>query len=72
MEDYTYQVIQKQEFDETHRTLLAEMLEKQGKVQGNLLKKIEKCKTICIASRNDKPVAIGAPPFLNLCLKSWM
>lgn len=55
-----YQIIHKDEFNDTHRGIFAEMLKKQGKVQGNLMSKVDRCKIICIASINGNPVGIGA------------
>lgn len=55
-----YEIIQKTEFDDSHRNLFAEMLRKQGKVQGDLKAKVDRCKLICIAKVEDKVVSIGA------------
>jgi GNAT superfamily N-acetyltransferase len=55
-----YHLIQKQEFNDIHRQIFAEMLKRQGKVQGDLMSKVDRCKMICIARVNDNPAAIGA------------
>ncbi len=55
-----FEVVDKIDLQKHHRQLFAEMLELQGKVQGNLLTKADRCKSICIASIDGKPVAIGA------------
>ncbi|TQV85938.1 GNAT family N-acetyltransferase [Aliikangiella coralliicola] len=53
-------VVEKHALKDSHRTLFAEMLKMQGKVQGDLRKKADRCKCICIATTNGKSVAIGA------------
>ncbi|WP_421346103.1 GNAT family N-acetyltransferase [Aeromonas veronii] len=55
-----FEVVDKIDLQKHHRQLFAEMLELQGKVQGNLMTKADRCKSICIASIDGKPVAIGA------------
>jgi RimJ/RimL family protein N-acetyltransferase len=55
-----YQTIDKNDFNENHREILASMLIKQGKVTGNFDKKIKKCKLICIAWVDNDVAAIGA------------
>jgi predicted GNAT family N-acyltransferase len=56
----TYHVIHRQEFNENHQDILARMLKQQGKVQGNLNDKINRCKLICIAYVDNEVAAIGA------------
>ncbi|AYF20126.1 TPA: GNAT family N-acetyltransferase [Vibrio parahaemolyticus] len=55
-----FEVVDKIDLQDHHRQLFANMLQLQGKVQGNLLTKADRCKSICIASIDGKPVAIGA------------
>ncbi|WP_241572375.1 GNAT family N-acetyltransferase [Vibrio parahaemolyticus] len=55
-----FEVVDKIDLQDHHRQLFADMLRLQGKVQGNLLTKADRCKSICIASIDGKPVAIGA------------
>ena len=55
-----YTVIDKSDFEESHRAVLADMLGKQQKVQGQLVDKIDRCKTICVAYQDGVPIAIGA------------
>jgi GNAT superfamily N-acetyltransferase len=54
-----YEIIYKNNLQHVHRTVFAELLKRQGKVEGDLLKKADRCKFICIATINDIPVAIG-------------
>lgn len=55
-----YEIIQRTKFDDSHRNVFAEMLRKQGKVQGDLKVKLGRCKLICLAKVDDKVVSIGA------------
>ncbi|MBV6450964.1 MAG: hypothetical protein MHPDNHAH_01691 [Anaerolineales bacterium] len=55
-----YQTIDKNDFNESHRKILASMLKKQGKVGGDLDQKIDKCELLCIAWVGNDPAAIGA------------
>ncbi len=55
-----YEVIQKNELNESHRELFSEMLQKQGKVKGDTSEKTDRCKFICIAKIDSTAVAIGA------------
>jgi GNAT superfamily N-acetyltransferase len=56
----TYAVIQRKDFSDNHRKIFANMLEQQGKVQGNFHQKIDRCKLICIVNVEDDVAAIGA------------
>jgi GNAT superfamily N-acetyltransferase len=58
--EINYQVINKKDFNNSHRNILACMLRKQGKVRGDFDKKIDRCKLVCIAWVNDDIAAIGA------------
>jgi hypothetical protein len=58
--EITYQTIEKKDFDENHREILASMLDQQGKVQGDLRQKIYRCKLLCIASVDNDVAAVGA------------
>ncbi len=55
-----FEVIEKDDLEGSHRQLFAKMLRIQGKVQGDLTKKADRCKCICIASIDGEVVAIGA------------
>ncbi len=55
-----YEIIQNNELQDVHRILFSKMLGKQGKVQGDLNQKADRCKIICIAKVDNKAVAIGA------------
>ena len=55
-----YEIIKKEELEDKHKMLFSEMLQKQGKVQGNTMSKADRCKMICIAKVDDKVVSIGA------------
>ncbi|MEZ9259858.1 GNAT family N-acetyltransferase [Vibrio splendidus] len=55
-----FEVIDKDDLQDSHRELFAEMLKLQGKVGGTLIEKADRCKSICIASIDGKAVAIGA------------
>ncbi|WP_318523300.1 GNAT family N-acetyltransferase [Photobacterium leiognathi] len=56
-----FEVVDKIDLQDQHRQLFANMLKLQGKVRvDNLLSKADRCKSICIASIDGKPVAIGA------------
>lgn len=57
---FEFEVVDKQDLRDSHRSLFAEMLKMQGKVQGTLSSKADRCKSICIATCNEEPVAIGA------------
>jgi GNAT superfamily N-acetyltransferase len=55
-----YQIIEKKDLIDDHRSLFASMLAKQNRVNGNLFSKADRCKFICIAKVGSKPVGIGA------------
>ena len=55
-----YEIIQRNNFKDSHRKVFADLLSAQGKVQGNLKTKVDRCKSICIAKVDDKAIAIGA------------
>jgi len=54
-----YEIIQRNDLNNTLRGVFADMLGKQGKVQGDLSTKADRCKLICIAKVDDKVIAIG-------------
>src|SRR5437879_3481200 len=54
-----FEIRQRDEIDDSVRTTFAEMLRKQGKVQGDLAAKADRCKLICIARLDGKVIAIG-------------
>ncbi len=55
-----YEIIRKEELTGSIRNMFAKMLEKQGKVKGDLSKKADRCKFLCIVKINDKISGIGA------------
>lgn len=54
-----YEIIQRDQFDDSIRSIFATLLSKQGKVKGNLAAKADRCKVICIARVDGVAVAIG-------------
>lgn len=54
-----YEITQKKDLQDSHRSTFADLLKLQGKVKGNLLEKADRCKFICIVRFNDNPIAIG-------------
>jgi len=54
-----YEIVQRSEFDETIRTVFADMLRKQGKVKDDFATKAIRCKLICIVKIEGKVIAIG-------------
>jgi len=55
-----YEVIQKVDFNDSHRSMFSGMLRKQGRVKGDLNTKVDRCKLICIAKVEGVTVSIGA------------
>ena len=58
--EFKFEVVEKQDLNDSHRSLFAAMLKMQGKVQGDLSLKADRCKSICIATCDGVAVAIGA------------
>lgn len=58
--DITYHVYSRPEFTELHRQTLAQFLQLQGKITGNLTTKLDRCFFVVIAYVKDQPVAIAA------------
>ena len=54
-----YEIIQRTEIDESVRTSFAAMLRKQGKVKGDLLRKADRCKLLCVVKVDSEVIAIG-------------
>jgi RimJ/RimL family protein N-acetyltransferase len=54
-----YEIISQNEFVDSLRTVFADMLRRQGKVQGDLDTKADRCKLICTAKVDGKVIAIG-------------
>lgn len=54
-----YKIIDRENLTNEDRRIFAELLKKQGKVNGNLLLKADRCKEICIAYIENIPIAIG-------------
>ena len=54
-----YKIIQKKDLSDDERNIFAELLAKQGKVEGELSEKADRCKVICIAYIANNPIAIG-------------
>ena len=55
-----YEIVYRKSLTDGHRSLFADMLKEQGKVQGDLSAKADRCKLICLAKLNGKTVGIGA------------
>lgn len=56
----SYKIISKEEIDDSHRKIVAVMLEEQNKVNRPYNNKADRCKFICIATINNIPIALGA------------
>ncbi len=54
-----FKLIYKDNLKDSDRKTFAELLKKQGKAKGNLNLKADRCKFICIATKNGVPVSIG-------------
>ncbi|TDD74866.1 GNAT family N-acetyltransferase [Flavobacterium caseinilyticum] len=54
-----YKIIERESLSDVDRNIFAELLKKQGKVEGDLSLKADRCKEICIAYIDNIPVAIG-------------
>lgn len=54
-----YEIIQSEQFDDSIREVFAALLDKQGKVTGDLSKKADRCKILVIARVDGTAVAIG-------------
>lgn len=55
-----YEIVNNENLEDEHRKLVSDLLQKQGKVQGELKSKAGRCKMICIAKVDSKVVSIGA------------
>lgn len=55
-----YQVLVKSEINASIRDIFGKALQRQGKVQGDVSEKADRCKLICIARLDDEVVGIGA------------
>ncbi|HGL6802489.1 TPA: GNAT family N-acetyltransferase [Citrobacter amalonaticus] len=58
--EVVYQVVVNDRISNSHRETFAKMLKAQGKVQGDLAIKADRCMAICFAFYNEELVAIGA------------
>lgn len=58
--NFIYEIISKTGINESHRQIVAQMLEEQQKIEPPYENKADKCKLICIVSKYDIPIAIGA------------
>lgn len=56
----SFEIIDPANFTPDHRVQFAEMLKRQGKVQGDFDEKLDRCKMICLAAIDDDLVGIGA------------
>lgn len=54
-----FRLIYKDQLKDTDRRIFANLLKKQGKVKGELIKKADRCKFICIVSKDNIPISIG-------------
>lgn len=55
-----YRILQRAEINDSVRRTFAAMLKKQGKVEGDLATKADRCTLICLAKVDGEVVAIGA------------
>jgi RimJ/RimL family protein N-acetyltransferase len=55
-----YEIVKQENLEDEHRIIFSEMLQKQGKVEGKMMSKADRCKMICIAKVDSKVVSIGA------------
>ena len=55
-----YEIVERAEINDSIRATFGEMLRKQGKVQGDLSTKADRCKWVCIAKLDGTAIAIGA------------
>lgn len=55
-----YEIVKQENLEDMHRKIFSKMLQKQGKVQGNMMDKANRCKLICIVKVDSKVVSIGA------------
>lgn len=62
----TYQTINRSDLSDKQRKEFAFLLSEQNKVQGELSKKADRCKIICIVYNEDTPVACG-----GIKVKTW-
>ena len=54
-----YEIIQRTEIDDSIRSTFAEMLRKQGKVQGDLHTKADRCRLLCVVRVDGRVIAVG-------------
>jgi RimJ/RimL family protein N-acetyltransferase len=54
-----FKIILKENLTESDRQTFADLLKEQGKVKDDLILKADRCKFICIVSKNKKPIGIG-------------
>ncbi|BCD98643.1 GNAT family N-acetyltransferase [Marinagarivorans cellulosilyticus] len=55
-----YEIYSKENITDEIRHVFAELLKLQGKVQGDLLGKADRCNLLCVTKDNSKVIAIGA------------
>lgn len=55
-----YEIILKDHLTDEVRKIFAGMLKQQGKVQGNMLEKADRCTFLCLARVDGSPASIGA------------
>ena len=55
-----FEVVDSSQLEKGHRSLFSEMLKEQGKVEGDLSKKADRCKYICLAKVDGAVAAVGA------------
>ena len=54
-----FKLIHNDQLQDSHRKIFADLLKKQGKVKGELIKKADRCKFICIVSKDNVAISIG-------------
>ena len=55
-----FELISKEKLSDEVRQVFADALKRQGKVQGNLIQKADRCKYLCVARIDGNVVGIGA------------
>jgi GNAT superfamily N-acetyltransferase len=55
-----FEIVSKDQITDSIREIFAEALKRQGKVQGNLQEKADRCKWLCIARINAEVAGVGA------------
>lgn len=54
-----FQIILKENITDSHRKIVTQLLQKQGKVKGDLSTKADRCRIICLGFIDDVAISIG-------------